>query len=229
MRIKKISQNEVTVYLSEQELGGYDIKPGEKIPESAALHRFLFELMDTVYIETGFNPYGGQVVVEATPMQNGMSLTISKICKTRRMTREEFKNVKKIHVKAKDADITDLKELSHEDILNIVEDLAHKKLKQRNIKAGKGIFIFRDFKSIENAFAVIPQEAFVGCKLYRNKTKYAVLTNYTVGSKYYNIFSEFAEQIISSDIVIADIKESWKKIADGNSLVQMVDAIRDMI
>lgn len=225
MKIRKVSQNEVTVYLSEQELGGYDIKPGEKIPESAALHRFLFELMDTVYIETGFNPYGGQVVVEATPLQNGMSLTISKIGMKKPLSREEFKKAKSVRVKSKKSE--ELSDISHEEMLKLVENIARKRTDKH--RKQKGVFVFENFSDMESAFCMIDHDALDGCSLYRNKGKYAIVSNHITGSKYYNILSEFAEKIITADIAAADICEGWIKLADGAELKNMAEAIQKII
>ncbi len=231
MRIRKISQNEVTVYLSEQELGGYDIKPGEKVPEAASLHRFLFELMDTVYVETGFNPYGGQVVVEATPLQSGMSLTISKICSKKPLTRAEFKKVKNVRVKTDNAKMSEITDLSQNDILNIVEDIARRKLKREREKTDKrkGVFIFSEFTDMESALSVIPEDALGKCSLYRNKSRYAIVSDYKTDSRYYNMMSEFSENVVTAEIIADDIKEGWHPVAEGEALVKMAGVIREML
>ena len=37
--------------------------------------------METIREETGFNPYNGQVVVEATPSQDGISILVKRLNK----------------------------------------------------------------------------------------------------------------------------------------------------
>lgn len=50
--------------------------------------------METIREETGFNPYNGQVVVEATPSQDGISILVKRLNKgIKKITEEQFKKV----------------------------------------------------------------------------------------------------------------------------------------
>ena len=101
MRIKKISSDKIVVQLTDTDLEYFDLDIGERPPQAADLHNFLFEVMELVQTETGFDPYhGGQVIVEASTSSEGMSLVISKIHNDKsRVSREDFSKRKKIRVK----------------------------------------------------------------------------------------------------------------------------------
>ena len=73
MRIEKLNKDKIKVTLTTAELINLDIDVKRLSPDSKELHTFLFHIMETIREETGFNPYNGQVVVEATPSQDGRS------------------------------------------------------------------------------------------------------------------------------------------------------------
>ena len=79
MRIDKLSNDRIKVTLTTTDLIKLDIDVNDLSPENEALHSFLFHIMETVREETGFNPYSGQVVVEATPSNEGIILLVSKM------------------------------------------------------------------------------------------------------------------------------------------------------
>ena len=72
MRIEKLNKDKIKVTLTTAELINLDIDVKRLSPDSKELHTFLFHIMETIREETGFNPYNGQVVVEATPSQDGI-------------------------------------------------------------------------------------------------------------------------------------------------------------
>ena len=79
MKIEKVQNDKIKVTLTPADLVLYDIEEDSLRPDSPKLHKFLFDIMENVKEETGFNPYSGQVVVEAQRDESGISLTISKI------------------------------------------------------------------------------------------------------------------------------------------------------
>ena len=79
MKIEKIEANKIKVSLSELDLIDMNINVKSLTPDSPRLHNFLYEIMEKVKAETGFNPYSGQVVVEATPHDDGITLTVTKL------------------------------------------------------------------------------------------------------------------------------------------------------
>lgn len=79
MRIEKIEGNKIRVTLFQEDLDNYNINVKMLRPDSPQLHTFLFKIMERVKRETGFNPYTGQIVVEATPSPDGIVLVVTKI------------------------------------------------------------------------------------------------------------------------------------------------------
>ncbi len=79
MKIEKIELNRIKVTLSAPDLIDMNINIKSLTPGSPRLHGFLYEIMEKVRKETGFNPYSGQVVVEAMPDGDGIVLTVTKL------------------------------------------------------------------------------------------------------------------------------------------------------
>lgn len=79
MRIEKIELNKIKITLLCEDLQMYNINVKKINPDSPELHTFLCEMMKIVRSETNFNPYEGQVVVEATPSGDGLVLMLSKL------------------------------------------------------------------------------------------------------------------------------------------------------
>lgn len=79
MRIEKLEGNKIRVTLFAEDLDDYHVNVKMLRPDSPQLHTFLFEIMERVKHETGFNPYSGQIVVEATPSGDGIVLVVTKI------------------------------------------------------------------------------------------------------------------------------------------------------
>ncbi|MGM9936755.1 MAG: adaptor protein MecA [Candidatus Ornithomonoglobus sp.] len=230
MRIKKISRDEVMVYLTMQDLEYFDFNPGEKIPQQADLHRLLFEVMELVQTETGFDPYhGGQVVVEASASAVGMNLSISKVKTGRkhRITREEFKKAKTVRVKQGMGFGSD--DFSNDEIRELIDRLGIGDAIKEKMKSKKNeIFIFDEFTSLEGALSLLPDEVTKKCALYRNGSRYALLTALIKGSRYSNMLSEFARSSCTYEIVERDIREGWSPVAEKEALVDMAGAMRDM-
>lgn len=79
MRIEKLEGNKIRVTLRQEDLDDYHINVKMLRPDSPLLHTFLFKIMERVKRETGFNPYTGQIVVEASPSGDGIELMVTKI------------------------------------------------------------------------------------------------------------------------------------------------------
>ena len=93
MRIEKLNKDKIKVTLTTAELINLDIDVKRLSPDSKELHTFLFHIMETIREETGFNPYNGQVVVEATPSQDGISILVKRLKKgIKKITEEQFKS-----------------------------------------------------------------------------------------------------------------------------------------
>lgn len=79
MKIEKFENDKIKVTLTLEDLTLYDITGEAVSPDSPKLHKFLFQIMESVKEKTGFNPYNGQVVVEAVQDTTGITLFISKL------------------------------------------------------------------------------------------------------------------------------------------------------
>lgn len=231
MKIRKLSPDLIAVFLSEQDIIEYDIDINDKIPPSDELHKFLFEIMEAVREETGFDPYhGGQVVVEASPTSTGLNLLISKVKPKvkKKMTREQFEKVRKITV----ADTKDKnREISPVEYFKRIMDefgLGDNEEKNRTGAVKNRVFIFSSFDEWEKALCRMEGDLISGCSLYRSDAGYALITNLDRENIYYNILSEFALIECKKDVTVLSIKENWTFVADGNDLAMMCDAVKAM-
>lgn len=79
MRIEKVEFNKIRVTLFSEDFSAMKLDRERLRSDSPELHTLLHQVMQRVQRETGFNPYNGQVVVEATPFSEGLVLMVSKI------------------------------------------------------------------------------------------------------------------------------------------------------
>lgn len=79
LKIEIIEINRIKVTLTALDLIDMNISVKSLTPSSPRLHSFLHEVMEKVKEETGFNPYSGQVMVEATPSDDGIVLMVTKL------------------------------------------------------------------------------------------------------------------------------------------------------
>ena len=94
MKIERLENDKIKVTLTLEELIFYDLSGDNVRPDSPKLHKFLFDIMESVREQTGFNPNCGQVVVEAIKDQNGITLFISKLRSFSDIRRQDYKNKK---------------------------------------------------------------------------------------------------------------------------------------
>ncbi len=80
MRIERIEGNRsIRVLLTHNDLSEMNINIRTLSADSPELHSFLFKVMDYIKEETGFNAASGQIVVEASPADGGIILTVTKV------------------------------------------------------------------------------------------------------------------------------------------------------
>lgn len=95
MRIERVEGNrKIRVMLSEDDLLEMNINIRMLTPDSPELHCFLFRVMEYVKRETGFNAKNGQVLVEASPSDGGVILTVTKIECKKPISRSDMKSVR---------------------------------------------------------------------------------------------------------------------------------------
>ena len=80
MRIEKVELNKIKVTVYPIDLDNMNISINNLTPDSPQLHSFLLRIMEKIEEETGFNPYTGQVMVKASPKDDCMILTVTKLC-----------------------------------------------------------------------------------------------------------------------------------------------------
>ncbi len=240
LRIKKISKDEVVVYLSIGDLELFDLSPDSFEPKSVDLHRFLFILMETVREETGFDPYDGQVVVEAARVDGGIHLSISKVAgSNRKISRAEFSKVKRVRVKGVRSGHAQKHDLRREfgDITDdelyeaVFANSAHRRLSKREAGRKKDntfVFVFSTYSDLESALCIADRSRIANGELYRDGKRYALILRMRSMDGCYNI-SEFTENVLRSGIAADKVREAWKKVAEGEALSEMADALKNMI
>lgn len=200
MKIEKLNNNKIKVTLTTMDLINLDIDVEQLAPDSKELHTFLFHIMETIREETGFNPYNGQVVVEATPSREGISILVSKLCSdTKKITKERFSNAK--GVKARVKNLSDAK-----------------------------VFYFKDFEDMCMALVEIPVSSLSGGFLYKlNNTYCFVIKNDIHSSRCSAVMAEFAAKSSEYPLQVAYIREHGRLVAKGNELVLMTREIRNLM
>lgn len=199
MRIEKLNDDNIKVTLTTSDLINLDIDVNTLSPDSKELHTFLFHIMETIREETGFNPYKGQVVVEASPSRDGMSIMIRRMCTSgKKITREQFK--KAVGVNAK--------------------------LKQT---AKPRLFYFSSFDDLCAAMLELGEDELLSCRLYKlNSTYCFVVENNDKFSRCLSVMSEFSARQSEHPMQMNYIKEHGCLVAKGSDLVNMTDRIRNL-
>ena len=199
MRIEKLSGDRIKVTLSSSELINFDIDVSTLTPDSKELHSFLFHVMEAVREETGFNPYNGQVVVEATPSRDGISIIVSKMRPSSRKIKEDIKNG--ISVQAK------IKQNPKYSIFYFgdFDDLCN------------ALCLLRD------------DELSLGSLYRMNDTYCYVTKNTSKFSRCIAIMSEFASKTSAYPLQLTYIMEHGEKVAESSDLIYMVERLRLII
>lgn len=202
MRIRKISCHKVIVELTNNDLDQLDMDLINRPQEN--IHNFLFNIMEKVHIQTGFDPYnGGQVIVEATPSEKGMELIISKIpSKSRKMSHEEFKKIKSIKVK----DTSKIKTTEN-----------------------KMVFVFNTYEDFENTVKRINDGELLCMTLYRNKNRYALICDGKINQLSRDIICEYASKWGKYSPRYCNIRESWQEVYSGDALRDMARNIKGIL
>lgn len=218
MKIRKISCDEIMVFLSNDDLEFFEIEPDDIKPQSNELHKFLFVLMETVQDETGFDPYHGQVVVEAVPTKSGLHITISKTGENKnKISRRDFRRAKGVRATANRSQYYKMLNKSESD-----------NTRSKTDKKAFAVFVFDSFTDMESAVSLMGEPELAKGELYRQDKRYAIILKCKTGERCVNMLSEFAVQSSRSRLLVHDIREGWKRVAAGKELVDMAAAIRSM-
>jgi len=105
VNIEIIGKDRIKVMLSEAEMQERNLTNEVLVNKSEMLNSFLFEVMEEIREKTEFNPYNGQVVVEAIRGNEGLMLLISKAEREKRKLtpedKEKIRNAKPVVKKKK--------------------------------------------------------------------------------------------------------------------------------
>ena len=203
MKIEKINKDRIMVTLSPTDLSDYNIDINALGPNSKELHSLLFNIMEMIRDETGFNPYNGQVVVEATPFKDGITLIVSKMGAAQtRLAIEEFKRNVKVTARLKSPD----------------------KAAARN-----AVFYFSDFDSACMSLARLADEILFDGAFYRlDKAFCLAMKNAEKHARYIDLIKEFAESVSYNPLRRVFVSEHGSLIAEGEELVEMARHIRSL-
>ena len=199
MRIERLNSDKVKVTLTTSDLVNLDIDMEQLTPDSRELHTFLFHIMETIREETGFNPYNGQVVVEASPSRDGMSIIISRLNSNPvRITRKQFKNASGVKAVMK---------------------------RQKHTE----IFYFETFSDLCSALKELGKSSLISGSLYRlNDTYCFTIKNDESNKICLNILTEFSVKQSKYPMQMTYIKEHGTLIAKGEELLYMTEKIRQL-
>ncbi len=106
VRIEKLELNKIKVTVYPVDLNDMNINIKALKPDSPQLHSFLFKIMEKVKRETGFNPYSGQIMVEALPVGDCMELIVTKICEKKNNIQKPA--LKKVHATLKNKKLSNI-------------------------------------------------------------------------------------------------------------------------
>lgn len=200
MRIEKLNNDKIKVTLTTSDLINLDIDVKQLAPDSKELHTFLFHIMETIREETGFNPYSGQVVVEATPSRDGISILVSRLnSNSKRITRTQFKKASSVKAKLK-------KSVNNE------------------------IFYFDNFDDLCSALKELESDSLLAGSLYRLNNTYcfAIKNNELSHEKCLGIMAEFSAGKSGYPLQMTYIKEHGHLIAKGSELLEMAEQIKQL-
>lgn len=199
MRIEKLNNDKIKVTLTTSDLINLDIDVKQLAPDSKELHTFLFHIMETIREETGFNPYSGQVVVEAAPSRDGISILVSRLnSNSKRITRTQFKKASSVKAKLK-------KSVNNE------------------------IFYFDNFDDLCSALKELESDSLLAGSLYRlNSTFCFAINSESAHEKCLSIMAEFSAGQSEYPLQMMYIKEHGQLVAKGRELLEMTEQIKQL-
>lgn len=105
MKIEKLGLNKIKVTVSPRDLMSWDISFESLSPDSPRLREFIMSMIRQAEFETGFDAFGGNIMIEAMPQNNDFVFFITKVSSNmtestkqvlrRKLHNKEFRVVKK--------------------------------------------------------------------------------------------------------------------------------------
>lgn len=198
MQIRKIDFNKVQVLITAVDLMTFDMDMESLRPNSPALHTFLFEIMDKIQSETGFNPNNGQIIIEAAQAGGeSIMLTVTKLAKNNtghnHLSRRQIKNVKAV---------------------------------ARQPKKSVSVYAFEAFDDVRSLLGRIRADALSGGGLYELEGMYYLEVYLTSTDRSHSLIEEYALERDVSELSAAFLTEHAKALAQGEKLVALAKGIK---
>lgn len=195
MQIEKEDSNKIRIILKPIDLAEMNVSIENLKPDSPQLHNFLYEIMERVREETGFNPYAGQIVVEALPIGEGMILTVTRISQQKKTAVPPKAKIRRVKA--------------------VINDKSKKK---------STAFVFDSFDDFCSALTVLNKETLIKSDYYKLNNKNVLLVNGATLCER-SVLKEYAISSKSGGVVNSYMSEYGKHIAGGESLISMADGI----
>ena len=207
VQIEKLEDNKVQVILTTADLTSMNIDINSLSSESVELSAFLFHIMERIREETGFNPYGGQVLMEAMPLgDDGISILVSKVhgCE-KRITRTQFKRLRSMRARNTD---------ESEEI---------------DPSARPEVFYIESFDDVCAALMQLSMKTLTVSSLYKVDSMYGFLAvKNAKTARDIELLSEFSCRRSYYPLQEVYIREHGELIASGRRLVGMAKGVRNL-
>ncbi len=224
LHIERLEENKIKVTLTRADLLSMNIDINKLGSESTELNSFLFRLMERIREETGFNPYGGQVLMEAMPTVDGINIFVSKVkgdigkvnvgigkpsgSTGKKISRERFNKLKSVRVKKEKPE-------------------AEGKKKAQSVCMET--FYIDNFDDVCGVLTNIKYSVLLKCALYRLEERYCVLIPRTLKNiSAMGVLTEFSCGRASSPMTEIYVAEHGELIAKGRKLANMGKGIRNL-
>lgn len=195
MKIERLDANLIRVIVTEADLEKLDMSIEKLQPTSSELHMFLFKIMERIEMETGFNPYNGQIRVDARPSSDGVVLLVTKIGAKidKKALREKYRNFKGVK-------------------------------KKENVKTRTyGFKEFSSFCSaLKNISSELLWNSIL---YKMDNTYYFVISTKANIDKFHNVISEFCDEYKYPKMYSDILAEHGRIIAQNDTLVKMREEI----
>ncbi len=201
MKIEILEKSKIKVTLTMEDLIYYNLKPEKISARSPRLEKFIFNIMDNVLKETGFNPYKCPVAIEAVQSGEGMVLYISGLG-------EKAASSKDVIIKGE-----------------------HKKIKVicKKEVCSKNSYCFLDFEELSRAVVNLSSESLLQSSLYEYDNKwYFVLGPSDDFQRSHCILSEHCNTFGGMIYSETFLSEHGRLIAKEKSLVTLSKGIKEL-
>lgn len=198
MKVEKIHDRKISVFISILDLKERNINIFEFYPQSSKVQALFLDILEEAYLQQGFETEGSQLFIETKPLPNhGLYISITKFD-----DEEELEG-----------------DYSSGYIIHEVEDFFSNPV-EKNIKH-ELVFSYPTIESIEPCIEFLTQYSFENTCLYQLEKKYIltlVLSNIYKQGVYSKIDAFLAEYGVQKSFSIAYVDEHGKKLLPHDAL-----------